>query len=383
MNVAFDTWALGRQRRNSGIFNYSLSLLNEFRKLAGQEQGMRMHVFTSVGNDAASVQPGVGFHHAPASALEHSRRWRVWGMTTAARRVEADVVFSPTAQALPLSSIPLVTTVHDAIPVLFGGEASGQVRAMLRGYLWVAAKFSRHVIAVSARTKCDLVDVYGIAPEKVSIVYNGYDRNTFNCNAPDRSERQKLNSIHGIDRPYLFHHGTLQPRKNLERLVRAHRLLLDRNPSLELDLILVGAPGWRYEDLLTAAEKASCTRGKVVLTGPLPDRDLVLLLKGAEMCVIPSLYEGFCIPMVEAMACGVPTITSNSSCFPEVSGGVLKYFDPVSVEDIAGTIQEVLDDRSERTRLIQSGILRASTFSWRRAAQETMQVLATVAACRK
>jgi glycosyltransferase involved in cell wall biosynthesis len=250
---------------------------------------------------------------------------------------------------------------------------------LLRSYLWIAMKFSRHIIAVSENTKRDLVELYGIAPERVTVVHNGYDREAFNSDPPDALAQRDLKARYGITRPYLFHHGTVQPRKNLERLIRAHRLLLDRDPSLELDLVLVGSPGWLYKPILACGAEASCSRGRVIFTGPLPDSDLALLLKGAEMCVIPSLYEGFCLPMVEAMACGVPTITSNSSCFPEVSGGVLKYFDPLSIDEMACTIESLLDDKSERNCLIENGLQRAGMFSWHRSARETMQVLVSVA----
>jgi glycosyltransferase involved in cell wall biosynthesis len=250
--------------------------------------------------------------------------------------------------------------------------------AFLRSYVWIAVKFSRRIIAVSEKTRSDLLEIYGIPPEKVTVVYNGYDRRAFRNGEPDRFEQLQLKSKLGISRPYLFHHGTVQPRKNLERLIRAHRLLLERHPNLELDMVLVGSFGWLYEPVVAAAAKASCSRGRVVLTGPIPDNELVLLLKGAELCVIPSLYEGFCLPMVEAMACGVPTITSNSSCFPEVSGRVLKYFDPLSIEEMAETIDIVLHDTVEKRRLIAAGLERSVGFSWERSARETLSVINAV-----
>jgi glycosyltransferase involved in cell wall biosynthesis len=141
-------------------------------------------------------------------------------------------------------------------------------------------------------------------------------------------------------------------------------------------LVLAGPQGWNCQPLLEAAA-GNDVAGKIVLTGPLPDQDLALLLKGSELCVIPSLYEGFCLPMVEAMACGTPTIASNTSCMPEVSGRVLRYFDPLSTEEMANVIADVLDDSALRRRLSGAGIKRAEEFSWKRCAKETMAVLSS------
>src|SRR5207302_1475811 len=112
---------------------------------------------------------------------------------------------------------------------------------------------------------------------------------------------------------------------------------------------------WEFDEVLAAANDSG-SRGNVVLTGAVSDADLAMLIKGASLAVIPSLYEGFCIPMVECMACGVPTIAANSSCLPEVSGGVLRYFDAQSVEAIAACMEDVLEDESLKKELIEKGM---------------------------
>jgi glycosyltransferase involved in cell wall biosynthesis len=113
----------------------------------------------------------------------------------------------------------------------------------------------------------------------------------------------------------------------------------------------------------------------VVFTGALPDSDLALLLKGSLLAAMPSLYEGFCLPMIEAMACGIPTIAASTSCLPEVSGNVLSYFDPLSIEDIAGCMEAAVCDTGLRESLRENGIQRASMFSWEQCARETLNVL--------
>ena len=132
--------------------------------------------------------------------------------------------------------------------------------------------------------------------------------------------------------------------------------------------------GHGHEEILKV-HNAAPHREKIILTGELSDAELALLIKNATLCVIPSLYEGFCLPMVEAMACGVPTVVANTSCLPEISGNVLEYFDPASIEEMAGTMRRALEDSCLRDRLRSKGLARAAEFSWQRCARETLQIL--------
>jgi alpha-1,3-rhamnosyl/mannosyltransferase len=246
---------------------------------------------------------------------------------------------------------------------------------MQRSFMWSAARFSRGIITASEHSKKDIVSTYKLSDSKVSVVYSSHNTAFFNQTAPEPERKKGLLNRLGINRAYVFHHGVIQPRKNLIRLMQAYRLMLSRNRNLELDLVLAGRLGWDYKEILAFAGDGANHPGRVVLTGALADSDLATLLKGSTLVVIPSLYEGFCFPMVEAMACGIPTIASNSSCLPEVSGGVLKYFDPLSVEEMAACMEEVLESEETRRGLVQRGKQRAACFSWRRCAEQTLEVL--------
>lgn len=243
-------------------------------------------------------------------------------------------------------------------------------RMVLKG----CARFSQAIITSSECSKKDIVRLLGVPEEKVTVIYDACDPAVFNAAPADGAVLASLRSRLGIERPYLIHHGTIQPRKNLKRLIEAFRLMLSRDSELDFDLVLAGQMGWASDEITEAAMRSG-SRGKVVLTGMLAEADLALLLKGASLAVIPSLYEGFCLPMVEAMACGVPTIASRTSCLPEVSGDALAYFDPLSVEDMAACMHSVLVDGHLGQRLRQGGIARAREFSWERCARETLQVL--------
>ena len=221
--------------------------------------------------------------------------------------------------------------------------------------------------------------IYGLPEEKVSVIYLGYDIENYNTSPVDPTQAEALLASHGITRPYILHHGVIQPRKNLKRLVQAYRLILARNRDIEVDLVLAGPLGWLYKELLEEIQSEPAARGRVILAGALTDAELAILIKKSSLVTIPSLYEGFCLPMVEAMACGAPTVTAATSCLPEVSGGALRYFDPLSVDAMAACMEQVLEDSTLQRDLSTRGLARARELSWRRCAQETLDLLVAAA----
>ncbi|MHB8217443.1 MAG: glycosyltransferase family 4 protein [Candidatus Sulfotelmatobacter sp.] len=294
-----------------------------------------------------------------------------------ALRVHADLLFSPSVHVTPLRLVPVVATIHDVMPAILPPDLVPGSR-VLNALTRISAKLSHRILTDSLNSKNDLVEVYGVPPEKIKVVYIGYDRDLFSRSPANPVALIDLLNRFGIHRPYLIHHGAVHPRKNLVRLIQAYSLLLTRRPDVDMPLVLAGPLGWRHELIQAEAAKLP-TRAQVIFTGALADEDLSMLVKGAELCIIPSLYEGFCLPLVEAMACGTPTIASRGSCIPEVSGGCLRYFDPHSVDEMACLMEEVIDDSDLRMDLSTKGSRRATDFSWERCAAETLSELAEVA----
>lgn len=371
--IAFDTWCLGAYARNHGVHVYAGKLLEHFRELA-PIHGIEIvpYVSREADNDANLWPPAQGFRPRETGLLRFSRLWRFGGACALAAAQKMDLVFSPHCTSLHLSKIiPAVVTIHDVIPTRIW-RGSSRIRDTLRFCAWSAARFSRAIITVSQCSKNDLMEVYGLPEGKISVVYNGYDRKVFNPLPPDFDELSKLLDRLHISRPYILHHGAIKPNKNLKRLIHSYELLVDRNPELDLELVLAGPFDSSYQEVLAAARHAGAG---VILTGALEIEDLALLVKGATLAVFPSLYEGFCLPMIEAMACGVPTIAANSSCLPEISGGVLRYFNPESVEEMSACTEDALENSDLRMELSRKGEARARQFDWRRCANETMEVL--------
>ncbi len=375
MIIAFDTFFLSKRFRNVGVYEYTNNLFNEFHKMAGEDSSISFRYFVSSGysEEGLRLKSSPGFEAVSTRLLGFHRLWRLGLVNCAAVHARADLLFSSSPNIFPLGALPVAVTIHDAIPARLPPQLVG-ASGRLRINAWVAAKLSQKILTDSEHSKKDLVELYDLPAEKVSVVYLGYDQVRFNSSQADPSQRAALQAKLGIRGPYILNHGMVELRKNLAKLIEAYKILLNRRPNLEFQLVLAGKFGFGSDQILRAAEGLS-SQGKIIFAGPLTEQELAPLVKGASLCVIPSLYEGFCLPMVEAMACGVPTIAANSSCLPEVSGGVLRYFDPLAEEDMAATIEDVLGHRDLQRELIENGLKRASEFSWRRCAQETIAVL--------
>jgi glycosyltransferase involved in cell wall biosynthesis len=378
VKIAVDSWTLASRFRCQGTYVYTQNLLREFKKLSREDAGICFSLFASErnGNDAIHIASEDRFKLCSSTLLDHDRLWRFGGAGLSASRVHADVMFIPTAATLPMGPVPAVCTIHDVTPITMPSH-SAPVSAMQRVLLTGCARFSRAIITSSECSKKDIVTHLGVPEEKVVVIHDGCDQSLFNPDPPDTAALAGLRARLGIDKPYLLHHGTIQPRKNLGRLIEAFRLMLAEDAGLDFDLVLAGQLGWASGEIEKAAAKRD-NRGRVILAGMLDDSDLALLIKGASLAVVPSLYEGFSLPMVEAMACGIPTLASNTSCLPEISGNVLAYFDPLSVGEMTACMHTVLRDPDLCLRLRQEGMNRAREFTWDRCARQTLDVLMKV-----
>ncbi len=379
MKIAFDSWVFARRFANHGTQVYARNLLAQFQKMALNGEGFE--VFSFAHPDERDLEsfpkPGDGLQMVRTRSAGLDRWWRIGAGSMAAAKAGADVMFCPTSLTLAVSRVPAVVTIHDVTPMLTPSHTA-RVTFMLRTLVRTSAKLAKSIITVSEWSKKDLVETCGIPPEKITVVYNGYDRDVFNDAPVDPRTLSAVKQKFELLRPYVFHHSVIQPRKNLVRLIEAHRRLLEKQPSQELDLVLAGPLGWKYEEVVEAARNNRTARGRTLLLGAVTDADLATLIKGASLVVIPSLYEGFCLPMVEAMACGAPVIASTTSCLPEISGGALWYFDPTSPDEMAEKMLAVLQNEEIQGRLGRAGIERARLFSWETCARATMDVIRSV-----
>jgi len=280
-------------------------------------------------------------------------------------------LFHGTDILTPRLSKPVVITIHDLTTLLFPHYHTRLNRFYLRWAYPLMAGRADAIIADSHATKRDLVTRLAIAPEKVDVIHLGVGGDRF---APQsvRVCASMLAEI-GICPPYLLAVGTIEPRKNLLTLLQAYATL----PASVPPLVLVGGQGWGDNPLSAKIEQLGL-RGRVRMAGFVPDHFLPALYSGAEIFVYPSLYEGFGLPVLEAMACGAPVITSNASSLPEVAGSAAIQVNPRSTSELAEAIQTLVESPSKRNAMRQAGLVRAQSFSWERCAQETLRVYRSV-----
>lgn len=288
------------------------------------------------------------------------------------KKAGVDVIFNP-ANVAPLSPpAPSVVTVHDLAFRLFPENFSRPFSAYYRVLVPRITRQATAVIAVSENTRADLVEHLGLPPEKVTVVANGV--------SPEfrrhihREELQEVRRRYRLPDNFFVSVASLEPRKNLQAIFRAYRLLAGEITSTE-SLVLVGAGNRIYTDAGLQDELQRARPGTVHALGYVPIEDLPAIYRLATALVYPSLYEGFGLPVLEAMASGTPVITSNRSSLPEVAGEAAILVNPESIEELAGAMDLIATDSGIRNLLVERGKKRAAGFSWEHTARKTLEVL--------
>ncbi len=276
------------------------------------------------------------------------------------------VLFCPAHYAPPLCPVPIVVTIHDLAYHFFPTDFLPKDRYTLTNWTASAVQKAKKVIAVSNATKKDIVALFPDAAAKTSVVYNGFVTNEYNKTAI--LKRLGLESS-----PYALFVGTLQPRKNIEILLEAVALHLQKHSS-PLRLVIAGKKGWMYEQLFERVTEMHL-ENHVTFTGYVSDADLDTLYRGASIFINPSLYEGFGIPVLEAMSRGCPVLSARAGSLPEVGGNAAEYFDPHNAQDLLHKIDLVLGDRSLQNKMIAAGRAHIDRFSWDTAAEKTLSII--------
>ena len=312
------------------------------------------------------------------------------------RRQSLDVFFAP-ANTLPIFyNGKSVVTVHDLAiyrhPEWF---PSGQIFSTKFLFPHSLRKANK-IMAVSQATKKDIVEIFKIDPQKIEVVYEGVDLEKFKPAEDKNAVCTDVGRRYIITKPYVLFLGTLEPRKNLVRLIQA--FTNSRELVNGYQLVIAGGKGWHYNQIFEEAKRVqtSTQRGRIsknprdptpgmgtsetpeiIFTGYVSDKDKVKLLQAAEVFVFPSLYEGFGLPVLESLACGTPVVCANTSSLPEVGGDVPVYVDPLEVAAISSGLSQVLNSETEKQRQRQAGPIQAQKFSWQGAAAQIREVLSS------
>lgn len=359
------------QGERYGVARYLINLLREMVALEADD---RYIVFTS-----GPIEP-LGFSsprlEIKTLSMRPSLLWRHLRLPLAMRRDGVDLHFSP-SYFLPLLKLcPAVVVVHDITFKVHPEWFARDRRFRFDDLFWREVARAERIITVSEHSKVDIVRVLDVAPERVTVIPEAAD--TLFAPVEDEDRLEAVRRKFGLGRDFLFTAGSIHTRRNLERLIEAVGAA-SRALDAPLELLILGtpAPFSPPVDIQGTARRCGMEE-RVKRIGYVSEEELLLLYNACTLFVYPSLYEGFGLPVIEAMACGTPVACSNTTSIPEVAGGAAEYFDPESVEEMAEAVRRVMADASLRQRLSRAGKERASSFSWRRAAKETAAVLEQV-----
>ncbi len=322
------------------------------------------------------TQPIPGLENCPESSVGIGYKpWRmaVWmGQLTRLsfkRLVPGATLFHAMEHLLlPLRGVPTVLTVHDLIFKLFPEHHKRLNHLFLNNAMPLFVRRADAIITISEASKHDLIEHYQVLPDKITVIYEAAAPN---FTAPTQQDIERVRRQYQLPEQFLLVVGTIEPRKNYSRLLDALMRLRDKHKDLKL--VVVGSKGWLFEDFFQRIEELHA-EDYVIFPGYVPDADLPAVYGAATIAVMASVYEGFGLPVLEAMACGTPVVSSNAASLPELGGDVARYFDPLNVDEMTATLDTVLNDESLRHTMGKHGPSRAATFSWDRAARETIAV---------
>ncbi len=344
-----------------GVSNYTYQLLSYFKKKANDQ--LRFLIF---------------LREKPKKDLPRNNQYFryqvVWGkflwsqifLPLALQRKKLDVFFSPAHYLPRYINVPSVVTIHDLSFYRYPEDFRKiDLFKLINGTNYSIKKATR-VIAVSQATKNDILKIYRLSEEKVKVIYNGFEK----------SKLKWGKTLRKVPKNYFLYVGTLQPRKNILTLIHAFNEIQKKYENFEL--IIAGKKGWMYDSLFQEVLNLGLSR-KVFFTDYVTDKQLIFLYRHAFAFIMPSLYEGFGIPILEAMSYGCSVVSSYASSLPEVGGDACLYFNPLDTKDLVKKMEQLINDKTLRIELIKKGKERIKLFSWKKCALETLNLLLDVA----
>jgi alpha-1,3-rhamnosyl/mannosyltransferase len=380
MHVGFGVTALYKGLAGGsqdGISHYTQELITQFAKRA--ELNLRPFSFNFGAQDVKELDRKVFEaatpQHVPHSVLHLSKypTGALYSAFTGAdfpginKLGKIDLIHATDHYIPHAKFAPMVATLMDAIPFSHPEWSSGQFRSAKNALWKKAISWADHIITISEYSKQELCKWTGVPAERISVVPLGVDTRWFREVAAE--EFALVRAKFKLPSQYFISVGTLQPRKNIGAVIAAHRAM-SLAQRKQTPLVIVGRAGWKCEVEIKQIE-ADATTGAIIWLQHVSDKELLPILKAAQALLFPSLAEGFGLPVLEAYAAGVPVITSNTTSIPEVAGDAALTVNPLNVDSIAQSMQQIMGDSLLRDKLISLGGARARSFSWDKCAEET------------
>ena len=366
MRIAIDAHSVGAKL--GGNESYALNLIEALAQIDRVNE-YTLYVTTAAAQDRFHQRwPNFKVHRT----LPHTPLIRIPLTLSAELRKHPVDVLHVQFTAPPFCPCPVVVSIHDLsfehLPQTFNRRSRTQLRLTVRH----SARRATKILTLSEHTRRDVIDTYGLDANKVTAIPLAAP--THFGPVADANELQRVRHTYGIEDDYVLTVGSIQPRKNLVRLIKAYAMLRGAPSSNRCPkLVIVGKCAWLYDETLRALEETG-VRDSVVLTGYVPEPDLPALYSGALCFVYPSYFEGFGLPPLEAMKCGAPVIVGNATSLPEVVGEAALKVDPFDVSAIAEAMDRLINNSQLRTELSVKGQARAKMFDWTDTARRTLAV---------
>ncbi len=368
MRIAIDA----RKLRDFGIGTYLRNILIELSRLDRETEYV---VLCRPDDVEAGDVLGRNFRMVPESAKPYSigEQYRI---PLALARERVRLVHEPHYVLPPLVRCRSVVTIHDCIHLMFPQYLPGKLAHIYaKGSMWAASHKADRILTVSEASKRDILRFFDVPADKVSVIYNAIDERFL---APANAERMELvRQRYQLDHPFVLYVGNIKPHKNIERLIDAFGRARSQCGD-DVKLIIIGDEISKYPALRQSVHKHKLDK-HVRFLGFQPMETLAAVYRLARAFVFPSLYEGFGLPPLEAMACGAPVVTSNVSSLPEVAGGAALLVDPYDADAIANGIVQAVTDEALRADLIRRGLERAHSFSWPQSVKKIHEIYMQVA----
>ena len=354
--------------KGGGIGTYSYELIKNFNKIDKKNEYYLIH-HTSIDLDIYTNN-----HKILIEKCSLPFKGTIWILINTPLKLkfrsEMDIVHDPYGVGALSFKMPFkkIITIHDLSPFLFP-HTFDRITVLLHKLLLPRTlKTADKIITDSNSTKKDLVNYFNISEEKIRVILLAADEKFKRLN---KEEINEVKQKHNLNFPFILYVGMLEARKNITALIKAFYKI--KKKKLPNKLVITGKKGWKYKEIFKTIDKLNLQKD-VVFTGYVSDVDLPALYNAADLFVYPSLYEGFGLPPLEAMACGTPVITSNTSSLPEVVGDAGIMVDPHDVDGLADAMHKVLSNDGLREDMIKKGLKRAKIFNWEKCAKETLEV---------
>jgi glycosyltransferase involved in cell wall biosynthesis len=360
-----------RKLRDYGIGTYIRNLV---RNLARIDRTTDYVLIVQPADVEMASELGDNFRTVPDWSGNYSIREQL-SIPLDLRRERVDLFHAPHYVLPPLTPCKSVVTIHDCIHLRFPQYLPNRLAYVYaRSSLWIATHRASRVLTVSETSKRDILRYFRVPESRIDVIYNAIDERL--GEAPSETELAEVRERYQLNDPFVLYAGNIKPHKNLERLIEAFHAL--RRGGLEqVKLLIIGDEISKYPALRRAVHRSKLHK-HVRFFGFVPDKTLASLYRLASVFVFPSLYEGFGLPPLEAMAAGTPVITSNVSSLPEVVGNAAILIDPYEPESIAEAMRRVLTDAQLREDLRAKGLARVTEFSWARSVQRVRQIYTEV-----